>query len=1128
MSRRGALAAPLLVALVSLPAPALAAAVAAPGCDVAHFVQHSGAVVYRLPYTFIRTGTDSVWTRAGAWTRGADYALDATRGELRLLREPVPGDTVWVRACRLLAPPPLELRLNSYRPAPGVVVDSASIAPAAVPPPRPATGRSPSEAAPGTDLTLAGNKTIAVDFGSGQDAFLRQSLDLAVSGTLAPGVEMTGALSDRNTPLGTAGATRSLQSLDRVLIELKAPRGSAALGDVTLALDRGEFGRLERRLQGVRGNWGGGGFSGVVAAASEQGEYHTLQFFGVEGRQGPYALTDRSGVANVGVVPGSEVVMVDGARMTRGESADYAIDYDRGRITFTNRRPVTSSSRITVDYQFTVNRFRRNLAATGATWERGALRASATFITESDDRGRPLGLAFDATDRFTLGAAGDSSSLAVGEGVSPGPGDYDLIPAGTEPAHYAFAGVDSGDFQVRFAQVGAGQGAYVDSALVQGRTAYRFVGQGNGTYRIGRPLPLPDSHQLWSLTGGTRSGPLSLEVEGAVSRRDQNTLSSLDDADNTGLAGRARLALAGAPAWLPGTAGVELSARGVGRRFAPFSRLERPFAQEDWGLPLGADLERQERWELSGFLQPRIGGELRASLGHLATPDGFRSLRRAANWTRDGTLAARGSWEKADGTQDGRLFPDGGRHRALAELGLRTRWLEPVLRGEWDERRAPSDTGRAGLRVREAGAELKSPRALPWRALVGMALRREARESAAGFTDQFEARTLRGVLETPVSSPWGASIAWQRRTIEPLADPRRTRSDLASTRLRAGDPARGWSGLVNLEVTSEGENQRVRRLVFVGAGRGPYDAAGNLIGNGDHEFLIELSPELVRVARAATSARASWRFGAANLWRGSRVDFDFESEARRRGELRGADAALSPGAAVGDVGLSRGAVTQRIETELAPDSRLGALRLRLERRVSADRGFTNFAQTLDNRSATVRWRTRPAAAWTTEAEGRWKRNEAGQSLISGAPFRRVLGERGAVAQLVWTPDARLRAAAQLDAGWVRPEDGQGGALDAATRTLRVGPDLGFAVGARGRIELMARRAFVSGPPPLALVPSIDPAGAPRWEGSARGDYRLHESTTFSTQVSVRDRTGQLLGIARRTEITGRAELRAFF
>jgi len=1125
-------------ATATIPSGASALATAAwprtvgdPACGVSTFVQQEGTVSYRMPQPFIRPGSDSVWTRAATWHRGSDYALDETRGELRLLRQPLPGDTLWVLTCRLLVAPPLEFQLYSWHPARPAATDSAGPEGAPVPPSasRPATARSPAVAAAGTDLTLSGNKTIAVDFGSAQDAFLRQSLDLAVSGTLAPGVELTGALSDRNTPLGAAGATQDLQSLDRVLIELKAPQGGAALGDVTLDLRQGEFSRLERRLQGVRGEWGGSGFNGVVAAASAQGERHTLQFFGVEGRQGPYPLTDRGGSPLISVVAASEVVIVDGMRLTRGESADYFMDYERGRLTFTNRRPISSASRITVDYQFTVNRYRRNLAAGGGGWQRGRLRAFTTFVTEGDDRGRPLGVTLDETDRFALAAAGDSAAAAIGEGASAGVGDYDFIPAGAVAAHYQFVGVDSGGFSVRFARVGPGLGAYVDSTMVGGRTVFAFVGQGNGAYRVGRPLPLADTHQLWALAGGGGGGPFTVDVEGAVSRHDLNTFSSLDDADNVGGAGRARLALDGRlPGRLGGVGGLELMARTVGRRFDPFSRLERPFAQEDWGLPLGSDLERQRRYELSGFLKPRLGGELRASVGHLATPDKFRSTRGAAQWWREGTVTTRAAWERADGRDAGRSFPGGGRDRRNAEVQLRLPWLEPLVRGEWDERRSPSDTGRVGVRTREIGTELRSPRARAWRAMLGVAIRREARDGPNGFVDQNQARTLRGALESPAAGAWGASLAWQRRLLDPRADPRRARSDLASGRLRGGDPRRGWSTLLNLEVTSEGENRRVRRLVFVGAGNGPYDALGNPVVNGDHDLRIEISAELDPVARAATSARASWQFGASETWRGSRVELSFESEARRRGKLRVLDAALNPWAALNDPELSRGAVTQRIESELAPGARAGAMRLRLERRVSGDRSFTNFAQTTDARSATLRWRTRPGSAFSTEVEGRWKRDEAGQALLAGTTYRRTLREVGAVAQLVYARDARLRAAAHLDAGWARPADGGTGAAATATRTVRVGPDLGLALGPRGHLDLTARRAFVAGPPALSLLPSIDPAGAPRWDATARADYRLHESTTFSTSFSVRDRSGQILPPARATELTGRAELRAFF
>src|SRR5207253_4723452 len=266
-----------------------------------------------------------------------------------------------------------------------------------------------------------------VEFGSSQDAFLRQSLDLAVSGTLAPGVELTGALSDRNTPLTAAGSTRDIQSLDRLLIELKAPQGGAALGDVGLRLDRGEFGRLERRLEGARAEWTAGGVEGVAAAASAQGEFQSLQLYGIEGRQGPYFLPGRDGATGVAVVAGSEVVTLDGERMTRGESADYSMDYERGTITFTNRRPISSASRITVDYQAAVSRFRRNFAATAAQAGHGPWQSHFAFVTEGDDRGRPLAAALDVSDRLALEAAGDSASHALGAGVVTGLGDYDLV-----------------------------------------------------------------------------------------------------------------------------------------------------------------------------------------------------------------------------------------------------------------------------------------------------------------------------------------------------------------------------------------------------------------------------------------------------------------------------------------------------------------------------------------------------------------------------------------------------------------------------------------------------------------------------------------------------------------------------
>ncbi|MGH7742623.1 MAG: hypothetical protein ACRENS_11455, partial [Candidatus Eiseniibacteriota bacterium] len=467
-----------------------------PGCGTMWLAPRPGALRLALPHPFLLEAPDSVWSSRGAWHEGSDYRLDRTRGELRLLREAMPGETLWVHACWLLAPPPLELQRYQYRPV--------SAAPDSAPPPVAAAESRPGPASrgavpAGVSLALTGNKSVAVEFGSSQDAVLRQSLDLALTGTLAPGVQLTGVLTDRSTPVTESGSTLNLQEADQVRLELTAPGGGATLGDLSLRFDDSEFGRVERRLQGASGTWNTHGFSSVAAAASAAGEYQRMQFFGAEGLQGPYELTGRDGEHGVSVVAGSEIVTLDGARLTRGESADYSIDYEAARITFTNRHLITSASRITIDYQFTLQRYRRNFTAAGTRWDRGAMHGFARFMSEADDRGSPLGAPLDANDRLALTASGDSAARAVGPGVTPGSGDYDSVRVTSNRTAFAFAGPDSGHFVVAFAPVGAGQGDYSDSALVSGRTVYRYVGAGQGSFVVGHALPLPESHSLWSV-----------------------------------------------------------------------------------------------------------------------------------------------------------------------------------------------------------------------------------------------------------------------------------------------------------------------------------------------------------------------------------------------------------------------------------------------------------------------------------------------------------------------------------------------------------------------------------------------------------------------------------------------------
>jgi hypothetical protein len=1114
--RRGALPFALFTALVAaLVATAHAAEWSDPSCGVTPVIGSASQNRFRLPHTFLRAGSDSVWTRHGTWLRGRDYVLDALRGDLRLLIPLAPGETLWVAACWLVTPPPLEYARQVYRPAPAGDLPAASADSAAAPAVRPATARDVTGTPTGASLVLTGNKTVAMDFGSSQDAALRQSLDLAVSGQVAPGVELTGVLSDRNTPLTVGGATQDLQSLDRVLVELKSKQARAALGDIPLALERGTFARLERRVQGVRGDWLGDGFTVTGAAASAQGEYRRMQFEGTDGLQGPYLLTGSDGATGAGVVVGSEVITVDGQRMSRGESADYSMDYERGRLTFTNRRPITSASRITAEYQTAVTRYGRNVAAAATAWDRGPVKFFANVFSEGDDRGEPLDLTLTPEDRITLAAAGDSALLAVGPAVIAGIGDYDSVRVAPDTLAYQWAGVDSGQFAVRFTRVGPGLGDYADSAIVAGRVAYAWVGAGHGSYIVGKPLPLPESRKLVSIGGSGRLGAFTLDAEGAVSSLDRNTYSPYDDDDNVGAAARVSLSVEGGAGPLPGRTGAAVGGNTVESRFSPFARLARPFAEQDWGLAAGSDIDHQKRVDASAWWRPREGSELRTEWSRLSTPDGYEGARRYAEWLGAGTLATRLSFLDTDGEQSGVRFGAAGRRRWLGDARHAGSLLVPSMRFELDERRTPGDSAAVVDRAEEVAADLSTGARPRFRLAGGATLRRDRRESGPTDTDR-RSSTIRVAGESAPGTALGVAATAQRRDVKDADTGQRTRSDLASVRVRGEHRPTGLSGHYDVEVTGEAENRRVRVLTYVGPGLGRYDEFGNFVGTGDYDMVLVVSPDLDRYTRVASSAKARWDFGAGAAWRGSRVEFTLEDEARRRGPLRIADACLGGGLALADTGLARATVTHRIESDLAPGSRAAAIRVRAERRITADRSYANFSQVSETRSGSLRWRARPSGVVTVETELRsqWQRV---LQVAPGTTYERGLVDDAASGLLTWMPQPATRLAAAGEVSLSRPQ-GQ----SETTRTIRLGPDLGLPVGSRGRFEFMLRRAFISGAPPVALLPGVDPAGAPRWEGTTRFDLRLHETTTVGFSTLLRDFPD------RATLVTGRADVRIFF
>ena len=277
-------------------------------------------------------------------------------------------------------------------------------------------------------LRRRGSISRGIVAGNRRDVSIESGLRMELSGEIADGVEVQAVLTDENTPIQPEGTTQRLSDFDRVYVQLDTRRGQARLGDIDLAFTGTEFAPYVRKLQGAavtaRAPALGGVFAGgeaTVAGATARGLFQSQDLLAVEGVQGPYRLEGRDGERFIIVIAGSERVYLNGLLLTRGEAADYVIDYATGEITFSPRRLVTSESRITVDFEYTTSEFTRTVIGTEAEarlWPRadGTARARirGTLLREADGAAFADELGLTEADLDLIAASGDAPAVRDG------------------------------------------------------------------------------------------------------------------------------------------------------------------------------------------------------------------------------------------------------------------------------------------------------------------------------------------------------------------------------------------------------------------------------------------------------------------------------------------------------------------------------------------------------------------------------------------------------------------------------------------------------------------------------------------------------------------------------------------
>ncbi len=399
----------------------------------------------------------------------------------------------------------------------------------------------------GKDLKKSGTIVRGFTVGTNKDFTVSSGLRLQLSGKLSDDIELTAALTDENTPIQPEGNSEKLEELDKVFIELRHKNAIGTFGDYDFKEKIGEFGNLDRKLQGLKADVMFDNYSANFAYATSRGKFHSNKLTGTDGVQGPYRLIGANNETNIVVIAGSEKVFLDGEELKRGENNDFTIEYSNAEVTFTPKKLITSASRITVEFEYSDKQYSRTfLGSTAkANFYDDKLKVKFNYYSEGDDKNNPIDLVLSENDKKLLENAGDDYLKAARSGVTLAVADslgriigtyvkVDTTINNTDYSYYIYnPGAVDALYNITFSYVGNNKGDYTSLSLGN----YKFVGIGNGSYMPIKYLPMPQIGKLTDLyVNYSPVKDLNIEIELAGSSYDKNTFSSLDDKDNYGYA----------------------------------------------------------------------------------------------------------------------------------------------------------------------------------------------------------------------------------------------------------------------------------------------------------------------------------------------------------------------------------------------------------------------------------------------------------------------------------------------------------------------------------------------------------------------------------------------------------------
>lgn len=463
------------------------------------------------------------------------------------------------------------------------------------------SGRNQSDLFGGTGLNKSGSISRGVSFGNNQDLGVNSTLNLELSGQIAPNLKLLASVSDDNLPIQPDGNTNKLREFDQVFIQVYNDRFKMIAGDFWLYKPEGYFMKYKKRAQGLTINYQWTDDTTKVwksqfSGALSRGKFQRQIIQGVEGNQGPYRLIGAENEPFIIVLSGTEKVFIDGKQMERGQEYDYVINYNTSEVTFTSRNQITKDSRIVIEFQYSDQNYARSLVQTSTVYETKKMKFWVNAYSEQDAKNQPLQQELSISQKQLLTEIGDTLDLARTSSIDSigffeNQNLYKIVTInGYDSVLIYSVDPDSAYVRATFEFVGTQNGDYRFSNYNALGRVYVWVepilGLSQGDYAASRLIVTPKQRQM--VSSGVKlflTPKLTFETEVSYTKNDLNTFSRGDSEDDQSVAGYAKLigdvplSKDTVPKWIMRT---KLSVEARERSFIPIEQYRAVEFNRDW------------------------------------------------------------------------------------------------------------------------------------------------------------------------------------------------------------------------------------------------------------------------------------------------------------------------------------------------------------------------------------------------------------------------------------------------------------------------------------------------------------------------------------------------------------------